>query len=39
MSKRLRAMILGTSDAIPSDYILALAAVISIIAAVIAGMF
>lgn len=37
--KRFRAMILGTSDAIPGDYVMALAAVISIIAAVIAGMF
>lgn len=37
--KRFRAMLMGTSDAIPSDYVLALAAVISIIAALIAGLF
>ena len=38
MKRRLRAMLLGSPDAVPGDYILALAAVIGLIAALIAGM-
>lgn len=38
MSKRLRAMLLGTDDAVPTDYILSLVAVFGIIAAVLIGM-
>lgn len=38
MSKRLRAMLLGTDDAVPSDYVLGLVAVLGIIVAVLIGM-
>ena len=38
MSKRLRAMLLGTNDAVPSDYVLSLVAVLGIIAAVLIEM-
>ena len=37
MPKRLRALILGTEDAVPGDYILLLLAVFGIMAAVLAG--
>lgn len=38
MPKRLRAMLLGTADAVPGDYVLALVATISLMIAVIIGM-
>ncbi|MCV6594580.1 MAG: hypothetical protein OIF48_16645 [Silicimonas sp.] len=38
MPKRLRAMILGTDDAVPGDYVLGLIAVLGVIVAVIVGM-
>ncbi len=38
MSKRLRAMLLGTEDAVPGDYILGLVAVGGVMAAVLIGM-
>lgn len=38
MPKRLRALILGTEDAVPGDYILSLIAVFGVMLAVIAGM-
>ena len=37
MPKRLRALILGTDDAVPGDYILLLLAVFGIMAAVLIG--
>ena len=38
MPKRLRALILGTEDAVPGDYVLALVGVIGLMIAVLAGM-
>ena len=38
MPKRLRAMLLGTEDAVPGDYILALVAIFGVIIAVLIGM-
>lgn len=38
MPKRLRAMLLGTEDAVPGDYVLGLVAVMGVIAAVVIGM-
>ena len=38
MPKRLRAMLLGTEDAVPGDYVLGLVAVFGVIAAVLIGM-
>ena len=38
MSKRLRAMIMGTEDAVPGDYVLAIVAVLGVMAAVVIGM-
>ena len=38
MPKRLRAMLLGTEDAVPGDYVLALVAIIGVIAALLIGM-
>jgi len=37
MPKRLRALLFGTADAVPSDYILLLLAVFGMMAAIIAG--
>lgn len=39
MSKRLRALLFGTADAVPGDYILLLMAVFGMMAAIIAGQF
>ena len=38
MARRFRAFILGTDEAMPGDYILALLATFGVIAAVLAGM-
>lgn len=38
MPKRLRAMLLGTEDAVPGDYVLVLVAVVGVIAALVIGM-
>ena len=38
MPKRLRAMLLGTEDAVPGDYVLGLVAVIGVIIALVIGM-
>ena len=38
MPKRLRAMLLGTEDAVPGDYVLAIVAVMGVIAAVLTGI-
>lgn len=38
MTKRLRAMIQGTEDAVPGDYVLALTAIIGLMAAVFMRM-
>lgn len=37
MPKRLRALIMGTEDAVPGDYVLALLAVVGVMAAVLVG--
>lgn len=37
MPKRLRDMLLGTEDAVPGDYILALVAIFGLMLAVLAG--
>jgi len=39
MPKRLRALLFGTADAVPGDYILLLMAVFGMMAAIIAGQF
>ena len=39
MPKRLMDMILGTEDAVPGDYVLALVATFGVMAAVLVGMF
>ena len=39
MTKRLRAFLLGTEDAVPGDYILALIATFGVMAAIVVGMF
>lgn len=38
MSKRLRALLLGTEDAVPGDYILALVAILGVMAALLVGL-
>ncbi len=38
MPKRLRALLLGTADAVPADYILLILAVFGVMAALIAGV-
>ena len=38
MPKRLRAMLKGSEDAIPGDYVVALAATLGLMAAILAGM-
>ena len=38
MSKRLRAFLLGTQDAMPSDYVLALIGTIGLMMAIVAGL-
>ena len=38
MAKRIRAFLLGTDDAMPGDYILALLATVGVMGAIIAGM-
>ena len=39
MSKRLRAMLFGTKDAVPGDYVLALVATLGLMLAILTGMF
>ena len=39
MPKRLRALLWGTADAVPGDYVMALVATIGIMAAIAIGMF
>ena len=39
MPKRLRALLFGTEDAVPGDYVLLLLAVFGIMAAILAGHF
>ena len=37
MPKRLRALLLGTDDAVPGDYVLVLLAVVGVMVAILAG--